>query len=152
MSSKKQKNLLKNIKPNQIILPIIIAFSIFSYVMFVGYEPTIENTEESSDVQGISTEKIVLPVLFNSEVLSQNSGTNTENITLQTPNSPEEVIEFYDTALNKKGWEIDSQGETGTFLTKRYKKDKDSISISTSRQLAEQSENITIVTIEVMDN
>ena len=155
---KKKINLSKLTKnPNQIALAILASLTVFSYFIFVSYKPNISVAQETQEnqeeeVKGTKSEKIVLPILFNAELISQDTIANVENITLQTRNTPEEVVQFYDLALDKRGWEIDAVGTSGTFVSKKYKKGKDKINISTSRQLTPQNGELTIVSIEVINN
>lgn len=159
---------LKKIDVNYIIVPVLGITSIVSYITFASYKPLetsdnnqtaqvkgmqdVFNANESSDSEDQSNtsgnERIILPVLFTAEVISDNFSDQTRTMTLQTSTEPQEVMNFYDAALVKRDWEIDSFGESGTFLTKRYKRGKDSIEVSISKQLAEQSKDITIVTVE----
>ncbi len=138
---------LKKTKPTQLILPIMLALSVLSIYAFSSFKPKLSE----SDVVA-NTRKSNIPLLLNSEILSDNSALNTENITLKTETTPEEVLKFYENVLSKDSWVLESEAQEEGFFTKRYKKDDDFMSISTTTQKNDLDENYTIVTVTFEDN
>lgn len=137
-------------KIDAVLVPIIAIFAFFSLLLFSSYKP---QEAETPQVKGVTDTKVLLPVLQNAELLSENSSSNTRTITLQTKAEPNKVMNFYKTTLNKRDWELDAEGENDKTLSARYKRDGDYIDIAATIQDVEQiEEKFTIVTLEIANN
>lgn len=138
---------LKKTKPSQLILPIMLALSVLSIYAFSSFKPKLGEADAITE-----SRKSNIPLLLNSEILSDNRALNNENITLKTEATPNEVMKFYENVLSKDKWILESEAQEEEFLTRRYKKDDDFMSISTTTQDDDQDENYTIVTVTFEDN
>ena len=128
----------------------LVNLALFSYGNFYKFRPTNPSDRESK-VKGAKTESITteLPELPDSEELSSNRTSETEQIIIKTSASSESVYKFYKNILLSKGWTIngDTQIEGG-YVTK-YSTQGKSLVISVT---SDQSLNKRIVGIEVSYN
>lgn len=137
-------------KLNTILLPIVAALAILTYIAFTNFKP---QAYETPQVQGLADKNTLIPILQNAELLSENSTGSTRTITLQTAATPEKVMRFYKNALYRRSWELDAEGNENSDYNARYKKDGNYINIATTIQIAEQLDaEVTIVTLEISTN
>ncbi len=136
---------------------LLIAFSALAilslavYVKFSAFAPKalVEVPEvKSAQSQMLDTN---LPYPKGSTKIGSSNSSSTQQITLETPQSQDEVQSFYKNILLEEGWKVTTEWYAGIFHTVEYAKDNKAIAISTSTQQSNQPEanNQTIVGIEI---
>lgn len=139
-----QSYLLSNKK---IFLPIglLALITALSYVNFQVYQPKI--LRQIQEVKGYKTEDVLnLPYPQSSIEISVNKTKTSKQITLQTQKTADDIQRFYRNILIVKDWQIEAESTNDTFLTTKYKKDAQRITVNSSRQ---NSDGYTIVTIDI---
>ena len=126
----------------------LILITIYSYITFQSYEPKL--LKQIQEIKGVATVKPdTLPYPLDSTKISESITYNTEHITIKTTATYKKVEDFYTNILLEKGWKIESKEINDKFSILNLKKDKQSISIISA---LEQTENSTIVSIEIVKN
>lgn len=151
---------IKKINPNYILVPVVIAITLFVYIHFSSYSPqsTTENLDvtqaQPTEVKGIAKNKTRIPYPINSEKLSESESEGNKSIILQTTETPEKMKNFYDNALIAKEWMIETETKEDNFYAVIYTKDDETIDMFIAKQQEDQDDEnaITIVTIELSKN
>lgn len=136
---------------NLLVIPVLLALTTVAYVNFATFAP--KALAEIREVRGIATDnknKITIPYPLDAEYISESSTSNTKQITLKTLQSPAKAQEFYSTIFTSKGWKVETEREGSIFYDTKYKKNRDFIVVSTSKQT--QDSDTTIVSIKIQQN
>lgn len=137
--------MLKGINYSVVLGAVFLALFGAAYLNFTQYKPKV--LTEVREVKGARVSSLNLPKPLSAKLLSDTSiSNNYQQMTIETPDTANKVKEFYDNVFLSKDWRIDKQGMEGEFYITKYRKDDESIYVSTSNQ----TEGNTLITIEII--
>lgn len=134
---------------NYVTLPVLFALLLVAYISFTGYKP--KSLIEVREVKGSRTKQISIPTPRNATKTSDNKiNANRQQITLKSDAPGKEIQRFYSNIMLSKGWRIDKEGNEGVFYTTKYRKNGDTIVVSTtSEESSQDGKSVTIAVIDI---
>jgi hypothetical protein len=134
---------MKKIRKKPAVVGLSAVIALTSYIYFATYEPKV--LTQLPETKGTSTEEtFFLPYPRDSMELSNSETDLGKQITLEAPQTPEEITNFYKNILLSKGWEVETEGAAGIFFNTVYEKGEEYIHITTSKQADKEASVVTI--------
>ncbi|MFA6982254.1 MAG: hypothetical protein WC243_04525 [Patescibacteria group bacterium] len=121
----------------------VMVLPVYSYTSFISYKPEISE-EHLRKVSGAASYFEDVPFPQDANIISQDNTAGSQTATIETQKTPQEVQEFYDSALTSNGWKIETRDQKGEVFIYEYKKEDKRVMVTSST-----GQGVTVLTINL---